>query len=202
MAGDSPSTAVVPGVLANGAAGPPPSTLAAQLVENISASSKSSKSDENSELKGHFAVIQRVKDDPSLLKTLEERLEHNHMLIYVYSRVVLEGIRFDDPFIDTTHVRTEALKAINFLNFTIKETPGVLSLSAKEGEFLYRGKEPLWVWLLPQLLRLLGHPLCLELTEAIEGLLQYVLLVVARNSSLWSSASPMLLYLRTVLSRK
>ena len=100
-------------------AGPPPSTLAAQLVENISASTKSSKSDENSELKGFFAIIQRVKDDPTLLKTPEDRVEHNHMLIYVYSRAVLEGIRLDDPFLDRTQVRTEGLKAISFLRFSI-----------------------------------------------------------------------------------
>ncbi|KAJ4132971.1 serine/threonine-protein kinase M1 [Fusarium falciforme] len=81
------------------AAGPPPSTLAAQLVENISASTKSSRSDENSELKGFFAIIQRVKDDPALLKTPEERVENNHMLLYVYARVVLDGIRADTELV-------------------------------------------------------------------------------------------------------
>ncbi|UZP37634.1 hypothetical protein NXS19_005450 [Fusarium pseudograminearum] len=113
MANNLHSRAAVPehGQMAGGyAAGPPPSTLAAQLVENISASTKSSKSDENSELKGFFAIIQRVKDDPTLLKTPEDRVEHNHMLIYVYSRAVLEGIRLDDPFLDRAQVRTEALK--------------------------------------------------------------------------------------------
>ncbi|KAG5775004.1 hypothetical protein H9Q73_011325 [Fusarium xylarioides] len=181
-------------------AGPPPSTLAAQLVENISASTKSSKSDENSELKGFFAIIQRVKDDPTLLKTPEDRVEHNHMLIYVYSRAVLEGIRLDDPFLDRTQVRTEGLKAISFLRFSIKETPAVLKHRVGEQEYMFRGREPLWVWLLPQLLRLLGHSQCLELTEAIEGFLQYTMLVIAQNWTLWDMAPSFLLYLRTVTS--
>ena len=65
--------------------GPHPSTLAAQLVEDIAPSTKSStRSDENAELKGFFAKIQRIKDNPGVLKTLKDRVEHNHMLIYVY----------------------------------------------------------------------------------------------------------------------
>ncbi|KAF4984272.1 hypothetical protein FZEAL_484 [Fusarium zealandicum] len=204
MAGKLPSRAALSDYGHPGgdlAGGPPPSTLAAQLVENISASTKSSKSDENSELKGFFAVIQRVKDDPSLLKTAEERVEHNHMLMYVYSRVVLEGIRLDDPFLDRAHVQTEGLKAINFLRFTIKETPMVLKHRVNGQEFMFRGQEPLWVWLLPQLLRLLGHPQCIDLTESIESLLRYVMLIVAQTSILWDLAPAITLYLRTILSR-
>lgn len=182
--------------------GPPPSTLAAQLVENISSSTKSSRSDENIELKGLFAVIQRVKDKPELLKSATDRIEHNHMLIYVYCRVVLESIKLDDPFLDRAHVRTESLKAINFLRFTIKETPSVLSYQSDAHGLLYRGSEPLWVWLLPQLLRLLGHSGCLELEGSIEGFLQYMLLVVARTGSLWELTSLLGLYLRASLTGK
>lgn len=204
MADDSLSLAIVP-ARGNAAGtanelGPPPSTLAAQLVQNISASTKSSRSDENSELKGLFAVIQRVKDDPQLLKSPDERVEHNHMLIYVYCRVVLEGIKLDDPFLDRAYVQTEALKAVNFLQFTIKETPSVLDYRANGNAFLFRGKEPLWAWLLPQLLRLLGHPQCIELSDCIERLLKYFLLVVAQVGSLWHLAPYLMLYLRTSLA--
>ncbi|KAF5016694.1 hypothetical protein F66182_11545, partial [Fusarium sp. NRRL 66182] len=203
MAGNIPHRAVLPNhgnSASELAAGPPPSTLAAQLVENISASTKSSKSDENSELKGFFAVIQRVKDDPTLLKTPEDRIEHNHMLIYVYSRAVLEGIRLDDPFLDRAQVHTEGLKAISFLRFSIKETPMVLKHRVTGQEYMFRGQEPLWVWLLPQLLRLLGHAQCLELTDAIEGFLQYMMQIVAQNWSLWDMAPAYLFYLRIITS--
>lgn len=179
---------------------PPPSTLAAQLVENISASTKSSKSDENSELKGLFAIIQRVKNDPTILKTVNERVEHNHLLIYVYTQVVLDGIKFDDPFLDRAHVRAEALKTINFLRITVKETPTVLAYKPNGEAFLYRGSEPLWVWLFPQLFRLLGHPQSIGLVESIESLVQYFLLVVAQTPALWDSAPEMVLYLRAMLS--
>lgn len=183
---------------ANG--GPPPSTLAAQLVEDISPSTKSSRSDENVELKGLFAKIQRIKDDPELLTTAKERVEHNHMLIYVYSRAVLESIKLDDPFLDRANVRAEVYKAINFLRFTIKETPAVLDHRVEGGKFLFRGQEPLWAWLLPQLLRMLGHAQCLDLQASIEGFLQYLLLVVSRSEALRSTIPSIGLYFRATLT--
>ncbi|KAM0250052.1 hypothetical protein ACHAQJ_008784 [Trichoderma viride] len=183
-----------------GESGPPPSTLAAQLVESIASSTKVSRSDENSELKGLLAIIQRVKDNPDLLKSPNDRIEHNHMLIYVYCRVVLENIKLDDPFLDQANVRTESQKAINFLRFTIKETPSVLLHQNENRGLLFRGQEPLWIWLLPQLLRLLGHPQCLELDSSIEGFLQYILLLVARTGALWKVAPYLGLYLRASLT--
>ncbi|UQC83200.1 phosphatidylinositol 3 [Colletotrichum lupini] len=175
---------------------PPPSTLAAQLVENISASSKSTRSDENAELKRLFAVIEKVKNKPELLETAEQRTGHNHMLIYVYARVVLEGIKLDDPFADRNHMRNEALKAINFLKVTIEETPNVLNHTTDGKQFVFRGEEPLWIWVFPKILRLLGHSRCLELTGDFEGFFQFVILVVIRTGSMWKLLPFMLLYLR------
>ncbi|GAB0136223.1 hypothetical protein EsDP_00004534 [Epichloe bromicola] len=180
--------------------GPPPSTLAAQLVENISTSAKSSRSDESHELKGLFAAIQRVKDHPELLVSQADRVEHNHMLIYVYCRVALHGIKLDDPFVNRAHVHAEAVKAINFLRFTIKETPSVLIYMAGSKALLYRGEEPLWVWLLPYLLRFLGHDLFRELEGSLEGFLQYLLLIISRVGELWSLGPCFVLYLRTCVA--
>lgn len=180
-------------------AGPPPSTLAAQLAENISVSTKSSRSDEYNELKGLLPIIQRVIDNPKLIKTPEERTEHNHMLIYVYSRGILEDTKLDNPFLDRSHVKAEALKAINFLKFSLKETPALLKYEPQDDRFLFRGREPLWVWLLPRLLRLLGHPQCIDLVESIESLFKFFLLLVAETPSLWDIASNIILYLRCTI---
>jgi serine/threonine-protein kinase ATR len=182
--------------------GPPPSTLAAQLVENISPTAKSSRSDENSELKGFFAVIQQVKDNPDVLKTPDDRVEHNHMLIYVYSRVVLESIRLDDPSLDRAQSLVEALKAINFLRFTIKETPLVLLYRVKNETYLYRGQEPLWLWLIPQLLRLLGHTQGPDLDRHIEDFLQFLLAIVAHSGALWEIGTSLALYLRSCITSR
>ncbi|KAI8186429.1 hypothetical protein K4K51_010488 [Colletotrichum sp. SAR 10_75] len=175
---------------------PPPSTLAAQLVENLPASTKSTRSDENTELRSLSAVIERVKNNPGLLRTPDERTEHNHMLIYVYSRVVLDGIKLDDPFADKKVIRSEALKAINFLKVTIEETPIVMNYTTDGKQFVFRGEEPLWVWVFPKVLKLLGHARCLDLTAPIEEFFRFIILVVSGAGSMGALLSSMLLYLR------
>ncbi|KAI8211797.1 Protein kinase rad3, partial [Colletotrichum sp. SAR 10_77] len=175
---------------------PPPSTLAAQLVENLPASTKSTRSDENTELRSLSAVIERVKNNPGLLRTPDERTEHNHMLIYVYSRVVLDGIKLDDPFADKKVIRSEALKAINFLKVTIEETPIVMNYTTDRKQFVFRGEEPLWVWVFPKVLKLLGHSRCLDLTAPIEEFFRFIILVVSGVGSMGALLSSMLLYLR------
>lgn len=179
---------------ANG--GPPPSTLAAQLVGNISTTTRSSRPDETSELKRLFEAIETVKNDPDCLKTPAERVEHNHTLIYVYARVVLEGLKWDDPFADREKLKEEALKAIQFLKVTIQETPTVLSYETDNTMLLYRGQEPLWVWLFPKLLRMLGHPQCLVLSDPIQSLFHFILDVASRSGGLWNSCGLMYGYLQ------
>ncbi|KAK4155321.1 hypothetical protein C8A00DRAFT_42044 [Chaetomidium leptoderma] len=183
------------------ATGPPPSTLAAQLVENISASaSKSSRPDETTELKRLFATIEKVKNDPACLKTHDERVEHNHLLVYVCGGVFLESLKVDDAFTDRERLRADALKAVNFLSVTIKETPTVLKCTTDGKAFLGRGTEPLWVWILPKLLRMLGHRRCLGISGEIEELCQYVLRLAAGDTGLWDMGKALMQYFRANLN--
>lgn len=179
---------------ANG--GPPPSTLAAQLVGDISTTARSARPDETSELKRLFEAIETVKNDPDLLKTSAERIEHNHTLIYVYTRVVLEGLKWDDPFAARERLKEEALKAIQFLKVTIQETPTVLNYVTDGKTFLHRGEEPLWVWLFPKLLRMLGHPHCLVLSDVLQSFFHYILDISSKSGGLWNSCGLMYSYLQ------
>ena len=183
-----------------GPTAPPPSTLAAQLVENISASAKSSRPDETTELKRLFSIIEKVKNDPGSLKTQEKRVEHNHLLVYVCGGVFLENIKLDDAFADRERLRADALKAVTFLKVTIKETPTVLKCTTDGKTFLTRGKEPLWVWILPKLLRILGHRRCLAVSAEIEELCQYILLLAAQEPALWDLGPSLVHYFRANLS--
>ncbi|KAK4219053.1 hypothetical protein QBC37DRAFT_469608 [Rhypophila decipiens] len=182
-------------------AGPPPSTLAAQLVENISTTpNRSSRPDETSEMKRLFNAIERVKSDPKLLTTQEERIEHNHLLIYMSGIVVLDGLKWDDPFANKAHLRTQALNVLNFLTVTIKETPAVLELKTDGKSFIFRGQEPLWLWILPRLLKLLGNTRCTPIASAIHGLLCFVFELTANNGSLWNMGSLIMQYFQTNLT--
>ncbi|KAI0427754.1 phosphatidylinositol 3 [Xylaria sp. FL1042] len=176
---------------------PPPSTLAAQLVENISTSARSSRPDETAELQRLFAAIEKVKNEPGLLASHQDRVEHNHMLIYVYARVVLEGLKWDEPFANSSQLRADALRAINFLKITVNETPEVLLFTPNSGAFLFRGPEPLWIWILPKVLKLLGNSSCTDLAAPIEGFFGELYLTATRSNSLWSHVPQFLAYLRS-----
>ncbi|KAJ3580330.1 hypothetical protein NPX13_g241 [Xylaria arbuscula] len=175
---------------------PPPSTLAAQLVENISTSARSSRPDETAELQKLFAAIEKVKNDPDLLTSPQDRVEHNHMLIYVYARVVLEGLNWDEPFANRPQLRADAVRAVNFLKITVNETPDVLLFTANPGTFLFRGPEPLWIWIFPKVLKLLGNSQCSDLGTPIEQFFGEVYLTAARSTRLWSHIPQLLAYLR------
>ena len=188
----------------NGEAQPPPSTLAAQLVENISTSTSgtSTRSTENGELKQLFSVIENIKNNPDLLQTSEDKTRHNHMLIYVYFRAVLDALRPDDPFLDKERIRAEGSKAIHFLKLAVVETPPVLVCSAEPDEFLSRGSEPLWTWAFPKILRLLGHPQYHELSEPMINLCQCIFKVASRHAHLRSSLSSMVYYVKEIVAGK
>ncbi|AEO65689.1 uncharacterized protein THITE_119498 [Thermothielavioides terrestris NRRL 8126] len=187
----------------NPAAAPPPSTLAAQLVENISASARTttSSSDETAdELRRLFATIERVKDDPACLRTPADRLAHNHLLVYVCGAVVLDGLPLADAFADAERLRADARRAVAFLRVTVAETPAVLECVTDGGTFLARGREPLWVWILPRLLRMLGHRRCAGVEGEVEELCRFVLLLAARNAKLWGLGRAVMGYFRANFS--
>ncbi|KAK5663169.1 hypothetical protein OQA88_6586 [Cercophora sp. LCS_1] len=180
---------------------PPPSTLAAQLVGNIPTSNRSSRPDAVvEELKRLSAIIDRVKDNPGVIETDQERIEHNHTLIYVCGGVVLDSLKWNGIFANYDQLRDSASKTINFLIVTLKETPTVLEYTADEGSFLSRGSEPLWVWILPKVLKMLGHSKSLTLTPTIECLFQQIFLFVAQTPALWAVGQLILRYLQWNMS--
>ena len=176
----------------------PPSTLAAQLVQDITVSTRpGTRPDEAGELKRLFGIIEKIKNEPEALRTNSQRVEHNHMLIYVYTRVVLEGLKWDNPFADLAHSRSEAAKAIDFLRVTIRETPSVLKYTPDEGAtYLFRGHAPLWLWLLPRVLRMLGLSPCISLSPLIEDLCASLILATYHHGSLWDLQSAIMNYFK------
>lgn len=175
---------------------PPPSTLAAQLIVNISASTRSVRSDDNAELRKLSATIQAVENEPELLKTPDDQLRHNHLLTYVFFRAVLGNVRLEDADVDKKQLREQFNKAISFLQLIVKETPAVLGYVANTNDFELRGGEPLWIWLFPNVLRFLGHGQCLDLSADIEGFFLEVFAALIPRNSLCELLASMTIYLR------
>lgn len=174
---------------------PPPSTMAAQLINNLSTTTKPSRQGGEDDLKA-LLELSRMANDTEQLSSLDTNLEHHHKLIYVFVRLVLEPLSTDDPFMDVQNVVSQASDALDVFISAIKETPSVLGYSSKHESFQSRGEEPLWVWLFPRLLGLLGRKRCDMLTEKIKDLFFVSFQAVSRSPMLWNMASSFFCYLK------
>lgn len=119
----------------------------------------------------------------------EAKLEHKHKLIYVFARAVLERLVGDDPFLDVQKIVPQASDALEIFMSTIKEIPEVLSYCVRPDELLSRRHEPLWFWLFPRVLALLGRRQCDALTEKIRDFFNVCFQAVARSPTLWNLSS-------------
>jgi serine/threonine-protein kinase ATR len=179
-----------------GAPEPPPSTMAAQLISNLSTTNKPPRNGGQDDLKTLLEHLSRMANGPEDLSSPDSKVEHNHMLIYVFVRLVLEPLMTDDPFMDVQKVVSQASDALDAFISAIKETPNVLGCIPKPGPLQSRGEEPLWIWLFPRLLGLLGRKRCDTLTEKIKDLFFVSFQAVSRSLTLWNLASLFFCYLK------
>ena len=143
----------------------PLSTMAAQLINNLSGVSTPRQSDQD-DLKALMVEVSSAENSSTDFPSLEAKLEHKHKLIYVFTRTLLEKLTEDDPFMDVQKVVAQAYEALDVFIAIMKETPGVLAYVLRRGSNLHhRGQEPLWIWLFPRILALLGRQHCEKLTE-------------------------------------
>lgn len=175
----------------------PSSTMAAQLINNLSTASKASREVEQEDLKKLMDDISN--QEASVIEFLNEkaRLEYKHKFIYVFARAVLERLAGDDPFLDVQKIIPQASDALDIFMSTIKEIPNVLNYCVGSKSTLpSRGQEPLWFWLFPRVLALLGRRQCDALTEKIKDFFYVCFQVVARSPKLWSLSSFFFCYFR------
>lgn len=177
---------------------PPPSTLAAQLVENISvtASTRSARPDEAEELLRFCQIIEHVKNAPTSIDNVEEHVRHNQMLIYVLARVTLDSLRLDDHSTSKAQLQSIINHAVQFLRVIIKETPAVLVTTAAPGVFLFMGPEPLWMWILPRIFRLVSYKHDSDLVAPIQQLLSDVYALASHHPLLWPLIPQLMHYLK------
>jgi serine/threonine-protein kinase ATR len=150
---------------------PPPSTMAAALINNLSTTNKPSRQNEQDDLKALWELSTMLSnaEEPS---NVEAKVEHHHKLIYVFARLVLEPLASDDPFLDIQNVVSQASDAIDAFISAIKETPAVLAYI------------------------LLGRRRCDALTEKIKDLFFVSFQAVSRSPKLWDLPSLFFCYLK------
>lgn len=180
----------------------PSSTMAAQLINNLS-TKKPSRQIEHDDLQSLMTEVSSRENDPSDFPDSEAMLDHKHKLSYVIARVVLEKVNKNDPFMNVQNVVDQACEALDVLILTVKDVPNILDYKLNPNHPLKtRGPEPFWIWLFPRVLSCLGRRNCKKLTAKVEMFLSTSFEIIARSPKLWGSNSSFFVYLKESVSSK
>jgi len=181
----------------------PPSTMAAQLINNISTGTKPSRPAERDDLQRLMAEIAESESQVAESVDPEVKVQHAHRLIYVFALTVLERLAADDPFMNIPQMVSQASDALDIFMTTIKDIPAVLDYTLRPEENLNsRGPEPVWIWLFPKVLVLLGRKGCETLTEKIKDFFFVSFQVVSCSPRLWNLSSSFFSYMKDCVSGK
>lgn len=184
-----------PANAASGAYDAPPSTMAAQLISNLSTTNEPSRPAEQDDLKRLMTEV--LEHDANETDDIDLKLSHKHKLIYVFARALLERLSTDDPFMNHAHLVGQASDALDIFIVAVRELPGVLDYVLPAGVTLQnRGQEPLWTWLFPRVLTLLGRRHCENLTEKIKDFFYVSFQAAGRSPKHWNLTSFIFTYLK------
>ncbi|MCJ1379315.1 serine/threonine-protein kinase M1 [Xylographa soralifera] len=138
---------------------PPPSTFAAQIVDNLASARRLSNSTDNqADLRQLLQMILDAdRDGDPLSEAIETSIEVNYRLIYTIVRAGLEVLSSYNPFDNTRDVQVQALNTLAVVDLTIRLYPEVLFWVPSNNDPTVRPGGPLFLWLVPQLINLLGH---------------------------------------------
>ncbi|KAF2178853.1 hypothetical protein K469DRAFT_598368 [Zopfia rhizophila CBS 207.26] len=162
-----------------GNGGPPPSTIAAQIVNN--ASNVHAQQEPGSKV-AFGQLLQEYLNDPS---TDEPNSQLNAQLITVIAEAGLDALLQDNPFAADVLI-PQAMDSISAIKLTIQRRPHLLLSTRTEDDGTPR--LPLFIWLFPKLLGLLGHPTLDSIQASLQDLLSTFLNVLHRGPNTWHHA--------------
>lgn len=175
----------------------PSSTLAANLVNNLTNTRKPAKNDEQEDFQQLLLELSENPDGDGLLDDDRRKIEHQHKLIYVVAKAVLTPLSKDGLFSHSEQQLQQGSEALDIITATIKETPEVLIHIAGSGAHLQSGsKVPLWLWLFPQILPLLARRRCVKLRDKVKDLLDRCFHVSQSLPVFWGVTKSMFTFLR------
>ncbi|KAI9851275.1 MAG: serine/threonine-protein kinase M1 [Thelocarpon superellum] len=177
---------------------PPQSTLAAQLVDNVPLPNGQARPQGDGNFEqllseildaGQGTAAEDVSNDADV--------DVNGRLISVVTRAGLEVLFGDDPFLAIDALLPQATKSLAVIHLTIQRNPAVLLLSINDGH-LGRNPSvpPLYVWLLPKLLKLLTLRRAETLHDGIVQLLRTVLTASIESSYEWRDQAEICSYVQ------
>ena len=146
---------------------PPQSTLAAQLVSHFTDGRHHPRDQDEETFR---QLLQEILGAESRRAVRAESPETDSdidcKLIYVIMKVGLKQMNLDDPFNGKINLGTQTTDCLTAIIFTVERNPEVLFVAPQFKGLDSRPFGPLYLWLLPKLMVLIG---CLKESEEIDA---------------------------------
>jgi serine/threonine-protein kinase ATR len=175
----------------------PPSTLAANFANNLSTTRRPSRHDDQDDFQQLLLDVSKYEENPHGVTSVEERLEHCQELIYVVVIGVLEPLTKSNTSVNEQDQLQKASEGLDVLIATINEFPVVLDqVPGQRVQMLSGSDAPLWMWLFPQVLALVGSKRCETLKDKITDFFKASFTEVSKTLQLWALNSAFFGYLK------
>ena len=139
-------------------ANPPQSTLAAQLVDHFTDGKQRSK---NQDQETFRQLLQEVLKPENRKQNEGENFDIdlvvNHKLVYVIVKAGLDVLNPDNPFGVKGELSNQVIDSLAAIEITIKRNPRILFATSSIQQPNLKPSIPLYLWLLPKLLFLVGR---------------------------------------------
>ena len=176
---------------------PPPSTFAAQIVDTLTKAKQQPKPDERELFQQLLREILGADEaaEPQA-GTIETDINVNYRLIYVVVRAGLEVLLQEDPFEQRSELSEQALNSLAVIHLTIERSPEVLFFVPPGHEPGFEPGGPLFLWLLPKLLSILGNGGDEGVQEKTLELIRATICVQSRSRTLRGRLHPIFKYVQ------
>ena len=177
--------------------GPPPSTYAAQIVDTLTKARQQPKPNERELFQQLLREILGAGEaqEPQA-ETVETDINVNYRLIYVVVRAGLEVLLQEDPFQQQSVLSEQALNSLAVIQLTIERSPEVLFFVPSVHEPGFEPGGPLYLWLLPKLMSILGNGRDERVQEKATDLIRASLSVQSRSYTLRERLHPVFKYVQ------
>ncbi|KAF2147721.1 hypothetical protein K461DRAFT_248608 [Myriangium duriaei CBS 260.36] len=186
MVGRNSVTSPVTGRTVNGNDVPPPSTYAAQLVQQHAPNAKPPPDADASTT--FTQLLQAILHSDIAPET---DADINYKVVRVVTEAGLEILPADDPFASWDVLIPQAIDSIAVIELTLRRQPGLL-LFQQSGQNNNHDKAPMAIWLFASLIKASTHPKCGELAPHVERLLTVVVVSLANSLEFWQQSRSML----------
>lgn len=176
----------------------PPSTFAAQIVNNLTDTRRHLNPDSN---RAHLRqllheILAADRNGDHLAGAIETSIEVNYRLIYVVARAGLEELSSPSPFVDQADRHDQIRDSLAVIELTIRRSSDSLFYSSQNSDLIVHPGGFLFLWLVPHLINLLRSDINEELRASATSVLREALATQTTPISLKIRFNPLLKYVQ------